>query len=166
MGWGTWIGLENYQTIYIWKILERLVTNFGIYCNINVRTGRRFIVSNFPPTKPEKFTQGRSGCFKKELNIILSTIRDEPTARHEVQTMAAETNSFTQQMYWQPGQKHLQQSWDERIYMQKGCDEKWSAGHKVAAAYVDVFTKVIVEESVTLVKPHYIGVVHQGKHQQ
>ena len=114
---------ERYVIIYIWKILEGLVPNFGIKYYTNDRTGRHCIVPKVPST-PSKFrtrycnSLGFRGpqlfntlpqklrnlhkveveVFKKEVDTLLSTIPDEPTARHEVQTRAAETNSLMHQL--------------------------------------------------------------------
>lgn len=114
---------ERYAIIYIWKILEGIVPNFGIESYTNKRTGRHCIVPRTPnlPSRcrtrycnslgfrgPQLFNilpkdlrdlhAVDVGVFKTRLDLFLSGVPDEPTSRQEAQMRAAASNSLMHQM--------------------------------------------------------------------
>ena len=113
---------DRYAVIYIWKILEGLVPNFGITSYNNPRTGRHCTVPKVPTASSKVRTiysnsLGFKGpqlfnslpkdlrnlhgvgveVFKKRLDALLSTIPDEPTSRQETQKRVAASNSLLHQ---------------------------------------------------------------------
>ena len=111
---------ERYICIYMWKILENMVPNFGISVRLNKRTGR---LCNIPPAKkkashklqtlrfnsmatfgPRLFNhlpatvRNISGCslsvFKRALDSHLATIPDEPRVPKLVRYCRKSSNSM------------------------------------------------------------------------
>ena len=123
---------ERYTVLYVWKILEGLVPNFGIDSCSSPRTGRRCIVPKIPSSSSRMRTQycnslGFRGpqlfnalpqrirdlrgvdisVFKASLDNFLTAVPDEPTPRGESRMRAAATNSLLHQMhYWKKARVH------------------------------------------------------------
>ena len=111
---------ERYICIYVWKILEGLVPNFGLHSKINARRGRHCVVPITSKIGSQKFQTIRfnsmgvlgprlfnhlpahirdiSGCsvntFKNALDRHLSTIPDEPRVPKLVRYCSKSSNSI------------------------------------------------------------------------
>ena len=114
---------ERYAIIYVWKILEGLVPNFGISWYTNNRTGRHCQIPKLPTSSSRHRTRycnslGFKGpqlfnmlprelrdmkgvdvaTFKSRLDLLLRSVPDEPTSHGESRTRAATSNSLLHQM--------------------------------------------------------------------
>ena len=111
---------ERYCVIYIWKILEKLVPNFGIKCGYNKRQGRYCVIPHVRPAAscriqtirfgsmglngPRLFNclpphlRNLSGCsvesFKRALDHHLESIPDQPRVPGLIKYCARSTNSL------------------------------------------------------------------------
>ena len=116
---------ERYIIIYTWKVLEKLVPNFGIQCHTNPRTGRFCLVphvrssaaarvqtirfASLSVNGPRLFNampkcvRNMNGCsvetFKAALDKYISRVPDEPRVRSLVPYCIGSSNSL---LYMRP----------------------------------------------------------------
>ena len=112
---------ERYIAIYVWKVLENIVPNFGINVVTNARRGRLCIVPLVRASAPARMQTLRFNCitingprifnslplhlknvsdcsinvFKNELHKHLQSIPDEPRVRKLIPFCANSSNSLT-----------------------------------------------------------------------